>query len=283
MNKHNIEWNKNFELAKDFFENNGDIFIFKNNKNNNIKLRKWIYRQRDAYKKGKLSQEQIALLESIGMVWDGSDRVGSSFPEYFIYYYFKSIYGEDKVFYRDKSLGFELDVYIPHLKIGIEFDGKAWHNDEKDIIKDLKAHSEGITLYRIREIGLNNLETSNCFYLTNSCSNIQRLTKEIYDIFSKEFKITIEFLFQEVYNEYIIKSLNTSIWDEKFKLAQEFYDKNRHLKISRTYKINNINLGKWISHQRQAYKKGTLSYSQIDKLNSIGMIWEVNHYKKRAA
>jgi hypothetical protein len=64
---------------------------------------------------------------------------------------------------------------------------------------------------------------------------------------------------------------------------KKFYKKNGHLRIRVTDEINGVKIGSWISKQRQAYKKKTLSYSQIDKLNSIGMIWEVNHYKKRAA
>ena len=37
--------------------------------------------------------------------------------------------------YRSKIFGKEIDVYIPNLKVGIEFDGSHWHKDD---IKDRK-------------------------------------------------------------------------------------------------------------------------------------------------
>ncbi|WP_405243758.1 zinc-ribbon domain-containing protein [Lentisalinibacter salinarum] len=51
--------------------------------------------------------------------------------------------------------GFEVDVYIPELKIGVEYDGVYWHDDkiEKDKEKNI-ALEPSILLIRIREDGL---------------------------------------------------------------------------------------------------------------------------------
>ena len=65
-----ISWEKYFEFAKQYYENNGDLLVPSQYiTNQNIKLGTWIDRQRKAYKDQRLSSEKIKLLEKIGMVW----------------------------------------------------------------------------------------------------------------------------------------------------------------------------------------------------------------------
>ena len=41
----------------------------------------------------------------------------------------------------------EIDIFIPSLKIGIEYDGKNWHKDfNKDLKKDKLCKDNGIDL-----------------------------------------------------------------------------------------------------------------------------------------
>ena len=75
----------------------------------------------------------------------------TSFPEYALAYYLKRS-GLDVVHsYRAK--GYELDIYIPSLKIAIEYDGYYWHKNRmrKDIEKNYKCKKDGIKIYRLRE------------------------------------------------------------------------------------------------------------------------------------
>ena len=55
--------------------------------------------------------------------------------------YIKSFYIED-IIENDKNVlnGLELDIYIPKLKIGIEFDGTYWHADKRFYNKDDKIN-----------------------------------------------------------------------------------------------------------------------------------------------
>ena len=88
----------------------------------------------------------------------------TSFPEYALAYYLKRS-GLDVVHsYRAK--GYELDIYIPSLKIAIEYDGYYWHKNRmrKDIEKNYKCKKDGIKLYRLRE-GLPPLNDSSIDYI----------------------------------------------------------------------------------------------------------------------
>lgn len=64
-------------------------------------------------------------------------------------------------------------------------------------------------------------------------------------------------------------------WDIGYAHAEAFYKRNGNLDISSSYKTESgYNLGAWISKNRTAYKTGKLSEERIDRLNSIGMIWD---------
>lgn len=74
----------------------------------------------------------------------------TSFPEQCIYFYFKKQYPQTENRYQLE--GKELDIYIPELKAGIEYDGKRFHtNREKERKKDLFFQKKGIRVIRIKE------------------------------------------------------------------------------------------------------------------------------------
>jgi very-short-patch-repair endonuclease len=49
-----------------------------------------------------------------------------------------------------------IDVYIPELNLGIEFDGSYWHKDKQELdkLKTIKLEAAGIKIIRIRELPL---------------------------------------------------------------------------------------------------------------------------------
>lgn len=81
----------------------------------------------------------------------------TSFAEQALYYYVKKVFptaisGYKEIFTRSM----ELDVYIPDLKIGIEYDGVYWHHNkaavyEREQRKYDICKENGITLIRVRE------------------------------------------------------------------------------------------------------------------------------------
>jgi hypothetical protein len=72
----------------------------------------------------------------------------------------KTLNGEKKIG------GYEIDIYFPDYKIGIELDGYYWHKNKnhKDLQKDREILKLGIQLYRLREVGLIRLNEKNVNY-----------------------------------------------------------------------------------------------------------------------
>ena len=79
----------------------------------------------------------------------------TSFPERAIFYYMKQYIDEVKDSYHNSIIGRkEIDIYLPKYNFGIEYDGKAWHNNyNRDIEKDEACFKNGIELLRVREYG----------------------------------------------------------------------------------------------------------------------------------
>ena len=82
----------------------------------------------------------------------------------------------------------------------------------------------------------------------------------------------------------MVFDVHSDDWMKKYKLAESYYKHHGHLNIPCSFKTTNgyeydeqgVNLGNWISHQRQSYKGQItckLIEEQIKLLEEIGMIW----------
>lgn len=90
-----------------------------------------------------------------------------SFPEQAIYYYIKQVFPNAINSYKPDWLGkMEIDIYIPELNLGIEYDGDAWHNNNsKDYRKNILLKEHNIELIRMREERCPILLDKNCKYI----------------------------------------------------------------------------------------------------------------------
>ena len=85
----NNEWNKNYTLAKNYYEHNGNLEIPEKLKTlngyeydeNGINLRRWLAVQTQLYQKARLSTERINLLENIGIKWFAYNNITPTFTE----------------------------------------------------------------------------------------------------------------------------------------------------------------------------------------------------------
>ena len=77
----------------------------------------------------------------------------NSFQEKIVYYYIKKYFPDATDNYKLKDYGKrELDIFIPSIKVGVEYDGGYYHTSiESDLEKDKLCESLVIKLYRIRD------------------------------------------------------------------------------------------------------------------------------------
>lgn len=80
----------------------------------------------------------------------------TSFPEQALYFYVKKLFPNAINHYKEIfNNRMELDIYIPELKTGIEYDGRNWHKEDKFYLEKTKyeiCKKHGIRLIRVKEI-----------------------------------------------------------------------------------------------------------------------------------
>lgn len=91
-----------------------------------------------------------------------SEELKTSFPEQALFFYFKQVFAEctNRYIFNLQGKRVEADIYIPNLKLAIEYDGELYHRIRfrQDEIKNAQFKELGINLIRIREEGLPNIE-----------------------------------------------------------------------------------------------------------------------------
>ena len=63
-------------------------------------------------------------------------------------------------------------------------------------------------------------------------------------------------------------------WECNFALLQQFKEREGHCNVPQWYEVGEIQLGNWVSTQRQFFKKGKLDESYQRRLDKLGMSWD---------
>ncbi len=307
------EWMKNYGLAEAYFNKYNNLEISKNFKTidgitydeNGYNLERWIYTQRKVYRNGKLGKEKIELLDKIGMRFENKKNI-IGWEEYYklakayfeknnsleVSARFKTldginydengyslgmwIYTQRKV-YRNGKLGKEKIELLE--KIGMRFENK----------KNIIGWEEYYKLAKVYFEKDNNLEISKCFktidgitYAENGYNlgewiTTQRQTYKSGKLSEEKIK-----LLEKIGMRFENKK-NIIGWEEYYKIAKVYFEKNNNLEISQSFKTldgitydeKGYNLGIWIKTQRQFYKNGKLNKERIELLDKIGMVWSI--------
>ena len=154
----------------------------------------------------------------------------TSFPEQALFYYLKKEY-EDAVNTDFDAVGVELDIYIPSKRIAVEYDGTVWHNNavrfQVDSNKNLLCAARGITLIRVREPGLENLDGCICIFRGHSSSD-DSLNKAIQEVFlhidnSIKTDININRDRSDIYNSFVSYRKANSLLTKYPEIANEWH------------------------------------------------------------
>lgn len=274
------KWNTFYQCAKKYYKEIGNLDVPDDFEFDNLNLGRWISVQRQAYNGRQdtlLNAEQIKKLEAIGMSWKGDSSTQTSFYEQVVFYYVSKVF--PSAINRHKELGIELDIYVPELNLGIEYDGYYWHKDKlaQDNQKDSLCEKLGISLVRIRECLLPITNSAKCFVLTDQ--SIMTFQDTLYKVFKECIKTFVPIDIKkdsfEIIKGYKIQA--SSPWYKAFLEAKDYYNTNGNLIVPVGYITSTgLDLCKWIRRQRQSEKGNVrpITYEQISLLDSIGMIWD---------
>ena len=163
-----------------------------------------------------------------------SAEMKTSFPEQACLYYFEKV---TSALSRDVSFGKEIDIFLPELEAGIEYDGRFFHNSDaskkKEQIKDDFFSDRGIIIYRIKESDINAVNGNVIQYKVDySYSSLAWAIYEICHLLGIEHTpdVNIEKDRFKIYTRYINSTKSSSLAYKRPDLASEWdYDKNGSL------------------------------------------------------
>lgn len=112
-------------------------------------------------------------------------RFTTSIPEQALLYYIRRSFMSAIGTYKTDWLGqSEIDIYIPELSLGIEYDGEAWHLDvARDIEKNNLCQKHGIRILRVREPKCPTLP-STCDVICRSDRSYSSINQMVLDVFT---------------------------------------------------------------------------------------------------
>ena len=303
-------WNMMYKLAKKYYEHYDNLKIPKMFKTINgyeidekgYNLGVWIATQKTNYNKSILSEDKIEKLEEIGMIfkkvndntWNMMYKLAKKYYEH---------YGDLKISRSFKTInGYEIDKNGYNLGFWISNQRVRYKNDtlSEDRIKQLEKID---MIFGIGKQDAWNVmyDLAKKYYEHYGNLKIPRSFKTVngYETDEKGYKLGVWITTQKTnYNKSILsedrikklekigmmfENVNDDKWNKMYELAKKYYEHYDNLKIPKMFKTINgyeideegYNLGAWINTQRFSYKKGTLFEDRIEKLEEIGMMWNI--------
>lgn len=269
-------WDMYYASAKQYYKENGNLEVpARYITEEGYALGSWLNNQKAIRKGtivGKLTEDQIQKLDSIGMIWDSLDYFWEqnfkSAKEYYLTYgnldiptNYKSKDGKhlgnwilrQRQLYKSNSL---TDEQVKKLdSIGMDWMDRVdrvWENGFMEaknyseeygnlsVPKNYRSNTDfplGIWIQRQRSLYKNNKISED---------RIKRLTD-------------------------VGMNWNPDNWEARFNLVKQYYEEHGNINISQKEVIQGVWLGKWIVSQKKAMEEGKLTHEQIEMLKTLPM------------
>ena len=271
-------WMQYYEIAKQYYMDHGNLNVNINYIDpEGVRLGIWIASQRDSRKRNRLSEEQIRLLDEIGMSWNRYMNKWDSAFEYVQAYHDTFGTADVPAQYKAKD-GFRLGVWVA--------DQRRKYAAGKLKPKQIKRlESLKITWEPTEEVWRRGYEYAREYYERNGNLNVGS-GYEAEDGYKlgvwlrnqrnreKDGRMTDE---QRKLLEGIgirWKPLEDR-WQTGYEHAKTYFAEHGDLNVTTKSDVceDGYPLRQWIETQRKAYRDGKLSEDRTSLLSAIGMIW----------
>ena len=165
----------------------------------------------------------------------------TSFGEQSIYYYIKKIYPDALNRYSGLfNTSMEFDIYIPSLKIAIEYDGRHWHQTNDEHNREIKKYNfckeNNINIIRVKEKNKQiwNDVADRIYYISktkrNDFSELEQVIYLIIKDINQNIKIDIDISRDKLEIQNYLYKIEHSLEDERHDVAIKWnYEKNGNL------------------------------------------------------
>lgn len=274
-------WEEKYRLAKDYYEEHGDLNVPFDYVASGVWLNKWLNEQKqiaEGKRKKQLSSEQLTKLEEIGFRYGATLYEQQWNERYDLAKAYNDEYGNLDI-PKDYCVGdFQLGKWIRqqksqykagampegHIKrlsdIGMVWDNVVKKNAENSYITGFRHLEEFITENGVKALS-GNIVCKDGYNLGNWLANCK--TKYRNEKLAKKHIIHFQQLgisFEAV-----------DSWEERYQDLKSFLTEHNMTSVPKsTIDRNGYDLYYWVSDQRRAYKSGKLTQEQMQKLDDIG-------------
>ena len=274
------EW---LELVRKYKEQYGNLLVpSKYITPTGENLGRWIVNCRAAFKRGKLSLEQREALDKIGMTWQMVER--NDWKDMFV---LASLYKEEH-----GNLIVPFSYITPNGKpLGRWIRQQRTNYQQKKLSEKQieKLESIGMLWHARKDDWEEMYSLATDYYKEHGNLNVPKdyVTPEGEPLGHWIKNQRLYYCYKRTITEEQIEKLNSIgmlwkvnqdySWNHMYNLSKKYFEKHGNLLITRSYVAENgEHLGKWIATRRCEYMAGTLSKEKQEKLEDIGMVWQVN-------
>lgn len=269
-------WDMYYASAKQYYKENGNLEVpARYITEEGYALGSWLNNQKAIHKGtivGKLTEDQIQKLDSIGMIWDSLD------------------------YFWEQNFRLAKEYYLAHgnLDVPTNFkskDGKHlgnWILRQRQLYKSNSLTDEQIK--KLDSIGMDWMDRVDRVW-ENGFIEAKNYSEEYGNLsVPKNYRSNTDFPLgiwiqrqRSLYknkkiSENRIKRLtdigmnwNPDNWESRFNLVKQYYEEHGNINISQKEVIQGIWLGKWIVSQKKAMQEGKLTHEQIEMLKTLPM------------
>lgn len=273
-------WAQFYELAKQYYSEHGNLNVRSNYETEDgVKLGTWIAGQRYSKKKNRLSEEQIRLLDEIGMSWQ---RFESKWD---------TAYGYAKTYFDMNRTVDVPSTYITNdgFKLGVWMAGqrKKYAAGKLKPMQIKRLEALQITWDLTDESWRRGYAHAEAYFKANGDLNVTGGYKS-----GDGYKLGVWIANQRtayrqnrLTDEKIQKlkaiGMHWSVlhdrWQTGYEHAKAFFERYGNLNVPKTFACEDgYPLCEWVKTQRSAYRDGKLSEEREQLLREIGMIWNMN-------
>ena len=269
-------WDMYYASAKQYYKENGNLEVpARYITEEGYALGNWLNNQKAIRKGtivGKLTEDQIQKLDSIGMIWDSLD------------YFWEQNFKLAKEYYLTSG---NLDIPTNYKST----DGKHlgnWILRQRQLYKSNSLTDEQVN--KLDSIGMDWMDRVDRIW-ENGFIEAKNYSEEYGNLsVPKNYRSNTDFPLgiwiqrqRSLYknnkiSEDRIKRLtdigmnwNPDNWEARFNLVKQYYEEHGNINISQKEVIQGVWLGKWIVSQKKAMQEGKLTHEQSEMLKTLPM------------
>jgi len=283
------KWENNYCLLVNFQQREGHANVPRGHKEEGVNLGHWLITQRQQKKKEELDISLEERLENIGVTWNIFKEQWEN--TYHLLVKFQQREGHANVPFGHKEEGVNLSVWLDKQrsqkkkrKLDIKPEERLKKKEGLDIRLEKRLEDIGVIWDIHKKQWDNSYLLLVKFQHREGHANVPQKHKEeganlglwLLEQRKKKRRGLLDISLEErLENIGVIWDAFKGLWESKYLLLVKFKQRKGHANVPDSHKEEGLNLGAWLKDQRDQKRKGKLNIRHKERLEDVGVVWDV--------